>query len=138
MPAPILVAEGDADNRSLIEEALEESGAEHAIEFVKDGEELLGYLCCEGEYRDRQPDSDPGIILLDLNVPRKDGRFALEEIKRDPALSRNKSGSKNAMHTLALLGSEPSRARRVMAPAERCHGRTGGRRDFEDARFSET
>ncbi len=83
---PILVADDDADDRMLIEEAFDESETENRIEFVKDGEELLQYLRCEGDYADRRPESDPGIILLDLNMPRKDGRVALKEIKEDPQL----------------------------------------------------
>lgn len=82
----ILVADDDADDRMLIEEAFDESETGNEIEFVKDGEELLEYLRCEGAFKDRSPERDPGIILLDLNMPRKDGRVALKEIKEDPKL----------------------------------------------------
>ena len=83
---PILVADDDADDRMLIEEAFDESETGNRIEFVKDGEELLEFLRREGDYTSRTEESDPGIILLDLNMPRKDGRVALKEIKEDPRL----------------------------------------------------
>ena len=83
---PILVADDDADDRMLIEEAFDESETGNRIEFVKDGEELLEFLRREGDYTGRTEESDPGIILLDLNMPRKDGRVALKEIKEDPKL----------------------------------------------------
>ena len=82
----ILVADDDADDRMLIEEAFDESEIGNQIEFVKDGEELLEYLRCQGDYEGRSAERDPGIILLDLNMPRKDGRVALKEIKEDPKL----------------------------------------------------
>ena len=88
MSVPILIAEDDADDRSLIAEAFDECGSEQAIEFVTDGEELLEYLRCQGKYQDRRPSGDPLFVLLDLNMPRKDGRLALEEIKQDPKLRR--------------------------------------------------
>ena len=83
---PILVADDDADDRMLIEEAFDESENGNQIEFVKDGEELMEFLRREGDYTGRTEESDPGIILLDLNMPRKDGRVALKEIKEDPQL----------------------------------------------------
>ncbi|MEX1056003.1 MAG: response regulator, partial [Rhodothermales bacterium] len=58
------------------------------LEMVEDGEELMQYLRREGEYIDPNVSPRPGIILLDLNMPRKDGREALKEIKSDPSLRR--------------------------------------------------
>jgi len=56
--------------------------------LVEDGEKLLAYLRRSGAYADPQISPRPGLILLDLNMPRKDGREALREIKNDPALKR--------------------------------------------------
>ena len=83
----ILVADDDADDRMLIEEALEESRLVNPVDFVEDGIELLEYLRCEGKYEGRSPEL-PGIILLDLNMPRMDGRTALSHIKADEKLRR--------------------------------------------------
>ena len=83
----ILIAEDDPDDRLLAKEALDESRLVNDVHFVKDGEELLDYLHRRGEYmEDSVP--RPGVILLDLNMPRKDGREALSEIKRDAKLRR--------------------------------------------------
>jgi CheY-like chemotaxis protein len=87
-PITILMAEDDADDRLLAEEALAESLLLHQLRFVEDGEELMAYLRHQGHYSlpDRAP--RPGLILLDLNMPRKDGREALAEIKTDPKLKQ--------------------------------------------------
>lgn len=84
----ILMADDDPDDRLLAAEAFEEARLRNDLRFVEDGEELLEYLRREGEYRDPATSPRPGLILLDLNMPRKDGREALEEIKSDPALRR--------------------------------------------------
>jgi CheY-like chemotaxis protein len=82
----ILMADDDADDRELTRDALEESRLANELHFVADGVELLDYLHHRGVYS--LPDSAPrpGVILLDLNMPRKDGREALREIKADPGL----------------------------------------------------
>ena len=82
----ILLAEDDQDDRYLISEALDESGAESQLYIVETGEELLDYLHNQGKYTDREKYSRPGLILLDLNMPLMDGREALTEIKSDPEL----------------------------------------------------
>ena len=87
-PIRILVADDDADDRMMIEEAFEEALLSNPVDFVKDGIELLEFLRCENEHADRDDRSLPGIILLDLNMPRMDGRAALAEIRRDPELRR--------------------------------------------------
>jgi two-component system, response regulator len=87
-PIDILLAEDDEDDYLLIAEALEESRLANKMHWVKDGEELLDYLCRRGNYADPKESPRPGIILLDLNMPRKDGREALKEIKSDPALRK--------------------------------------------------
>lgn len=83
----ILMAEDDPDDRLLAREAFEESRLANILHIVEDGEELMDYLYCRGEY-DHLSAPRPGVILLDLNMPRKDGREALSEIKADPDLRR--------------------------------------------------
>ena len=84
----ILVAEDDPDDRLMIKDAFDENSVSNPITFVKDGEELMDYLYRRGAFEDLKDDSLPGIILLDLNMPKKDGRVALQEIKADEALRR--------------------------------------------------
>lgn len=83
---PILIADDDPEDRMLTMEALEESGLDHPCSFVEDGVELLCYLKHQAPYEDQRAHPRPGIILLDLNMPKKDGREALAEIKADPHL----------------------------------------------------
>lgn len=79
------MADDDADDRLLARDAMMESRLRNPFHCVEDGQELMDYLRREGKYR-TTPAPRPGIILLDLNMPRKDGRQALEEIKNDPDL----------------------------------------------------
>jgi two-component system response regulator len=79
------MADDDADDRAMAEEALRESRVSNDLRFVEDGEKLLDYLHKRGAYENVPT---PGLILLDLNMPRKDGREALAEIKQDPQLKR--------------------------------------------------
>jgi two-component system response regulator len=84
----ILMADDDEDDRLLARDALEESRLANSLRFVNDGVELMDYLRREGRYADPASSPRPGVILLDLNMPRKDGREALQEIKADPELRR--------------------------------------------------
>ena len=84
----ILLADDDADDRMMAGEALEESRLANDLRFVEDGEELMDYLCRRGRYAAPEVAPRPGLILLDLNMPRKDGREALREIKADPELRK--------------------------------------------------
>jgi len=84
----ILMADDDEDDRQLAMEALHESKLVNELRFVKDGEELMDFLHHRGQYADPASSPRPGIVLLDLNMPRKDGREALKEIKSDPELRR--------------------------------------------------
>jgi CheY-like chemotaxis protein len=83
-PVTILMADDDEDDRDLARLAMQEGRLANDLRFVHDGEELLDYL----HHRDRFAGDSPrpGLILLDLNMPRKDGREALKEIKADPEL----------------------------------------------------
>lgn len=85
-PVTILVAEDDADDRLLLKDAFSESSLANELRFVEDGEELLAYLRREGEYADPGDAPIAGLILLDLNMPKMDGREALTIIKNDAVL----------------------------------------------------
>lgn len=87
-PIVILMADDDADDRMLTKDALEESRVLNDLRFVEDGEELMEYLTRKGKYANVEDSPRPGLILLDLNMPKKDGREALKEIKYDPNLRR--------------------------------------------------
>jgi len=84
-PVVILMADDDADDRELTREAFQQSRLANDLRFVEDGEELMDYLYRRGRYADPATSPRPSILLLDLNMPRKDGREALREIKNDPA-----------------------------------------------------
>ena len=84
-PVTILMADDDPDDRLLIKQAMEENGFPNVIEFVVDGEDLINYLTHQGKYAHKKT-VRPGLILLDLNMPKMDGRQALRLIKSDPNL----------------------------------------------------
>lgn len=86
MPITILMADDDADDRQLTREALEDARLINDIRFVENGEELLDYLRRQGKFAPPAEAPRPGLILLDLNMPRKDGRTVLKELKQDPDL----------------------------------------------------
>lgn len=82
---PILIAEDDPDDRLLLRDAFVEAGLSHPLAFVENGVELLTYLKGWPPFEARRL---PGLILLDLNMPKMDGRTALVEIKGDPQIKR--------------------------------------------------
>jgi len=84
--APILIADDDPDDRDLARDALNESRPLNPIHFVKDGVELLDFLKRTGSYVKKSDAPRPGVILVDLNMPRMDGREAIAVIKQDHAL----------------------------------------------------
>ena len=85
-PITILMADDDEDDRRLTQEAFEEGRLINDVRYVEHGEELMDYLRKEGKYASPAEAQRPGLILLDLNMPRKDGRTVLKEIKSDPDL----------------------------------------------------
>jgi CheY-like chemotaxis protein len=87
-PVVILMAEDDADDRLLAEDALKECDTTSDLHCVENGEELLDYLLRRGTFGDPSQAPSPGLILLDLNMPRKGGVEALQEIKAHPELRK--------------------------------------------------
>lgn len=87
-PITILMADDDPDDRLMARDAFAECALPNPLRFAEDGEELMAYLHRMGRYADQGAYPTPGLILLDLNMPRKDGREALREIKSDPELRK--------------------------------------------------
>jgi CheY-like chemotaxis protein len=91
-PGLILMADDDPDDQLLVKDALQECGVQSkltdAMRFVTDGEELMDYLLRRGAFADPAHSPRPDLILLDLNMPRKDGREALREIRAHAELRR--------------------------------------------------
>ena len=80
-PAIILLAEDDLGDQELTKRALEEGKVENELYIVKDGEEALDYLFRRGRYTDPETSPQPDLFLLDLNMPKLDGRQVLEQIR---------------------------------------------------------
>ncbi|MFZ0692920.1 MAG: response regulator [Alphaproteobacteria bacterium] len=87
-PIIILMADDDSDDRMLVKDAFDESRLNNDLHFVEDGEQLIDYLYRRRNFAHLKGQPYPGLILLDLNMPKKDGREALAEIKKDPDLRR--------------------------------------------------
>ena len=85
--ATILMADDDPDDQILLQEALRENNIPNVVCFVENGEELLDFLNQRGKFEGSKC-SVPGLILLDLNMPKMDGRQALKLIKADPVLKK--------------------------------------------------
>ena len=83
-PVNILFAEDDEDYYLLIKDAFEQFHPIDKLSWVKDGEELMDYLLQKNPYEKEMGLAPPGLILLDLNMPKKDGREALREIRANP------------------------------------------------------
>jgi CheY-like chemotaxis protein len=87
IPITILICDDDEDDRMLTQQALEDAHVSNDVRFVEDGEQLLNYLYQRGEFGGEMGKAPrPGLILLDLNMPKMDGREALKLIKEDPTL----------------------------------------------------
>lgn len=82
-PVRILVVDDDPGDVLMIEEALEDSDVEKVIDVVNDGQEAMEFLRREGRHTEAKR---PDVILLDLNMPRMDGRQVLGEVKQDDDL----------------------------------------------------
>ncbi len=85
-PIVLLFADDDLDDQLLVKEAFDENRLSNKIFFVNNGEELLDYLKQRGKFSDPGLSPRPDLILLDLNMPKVDGREALKEIKQDKKL----------------------------------------------------
>ena len=84
----ILMVDDDPDDCMLVHDALVEIGASHALEFAGDGEELFEYLECRGKFAVRADARQPDLILLDLQMPRKNGRESLKQLKNEATWRR--------------------------------------------------
>lgn len=84
----ILMADDDADDCLLVHHAMRETEHTCDLRFVQDGEELFDYLHRRGQYANGQAAPRPDLILLDLKMPKKDGREVLRDIKTDPDFKR--------------------------------------------------
>ena len=87
----ILIADDDQDSCLLVKEALAETDLEHNLDIVTDGEALIHYLRRQGTYKYLKGTPLPGLILLDLELPKISGQDALREIKSDPAYDEYQS-----------------------------------------------
>lgn len=97
---PVILADDDENIAFLVKTVFRKNGISNPVVFVKDGEELISYLLKNGPYQDSQ-DALPGLILLDLNMPKKDGREVLKEIK-----------SHNSLHPIPIVVFSISKAER--------------------------
>ncbi|HYV95918.1 MAG TPA: response regulator [Gemmatimonadaceae bacterium] len=87
IPITILICDDDEDDRMLTQQALEDAHVANALRFVEDGEQLLDYLYQRGTFAGEMGLAPrPGLILLDLNMPKVDGREALKIMKSDPTI----------------------------------------------------
>jgi len=84
----ILMADDDADDCLLVRDALAATRHDYRLRFVRDGEELSDYLFRRGSYADGKDAPRPDLILLDLKMPKKDGREVLRELKAHPRFRR--------------------------------------------------
>ena len=85
---PILMVDDDKDDQLLVEKALKENGVHNPFRSLMDGDEMLDYLKRKGKFTDSAAAPRPCLILLDLNMPRMDGRKALLFLKADPELKK--------------------------------------------------
>lgn len=81
------MADDDPDDQLLLQEALRENNIPNSVFFVENGEELIEFLTKQGKFEGNDH-LNPGLILLDLNMPKMDGRQALKLLKEDPILKK--------------------------------------------------
>ncbi len=119
----LLYAEDDPDDVMLMKEAMAESRVEDELKVVEDGQELMDYLHGRGNYADAAQTPKPDIILLDLNLPRKDGREVLKEIKNDahlkhiPVIVLTSSRSEEEITNVYKLGANSFIVKPVSIPS---------------------
>lgn len=82
----ILIAEDDPDDQLLCKDALKQCTSNCDVLFVENGQDVMDYLRQTGQFKNRETAPRPSLVILDLNMPKKDGREALREIKSDPDL----------------------------------------------------
>ncbi len=87
-PAIILLVEDNVADQRLTERALEENKIRNKLFIVEDGQEAMEYLRNEGKYADLESNPRPDLLLLDIKMPRMDGKQVLREIKNDPELKQ--------------------------------------------------
>jgi len=87
-PYIMLMVDDDAEDCLLVRDALQEIRLEHDLRFVRDGEELFDYLYQRGEYENKRMAPRPDMILLDLKMPKMDGREVLRAMKSNPQFRR--------------------------------------------------
>ena len=87
-PAVILLVEDDKGDQEITRRALERAKIRNELYIVEDGEEALNYLCRKGGYEDPLTSPRPDLVLLDLNMPKLDGREVLKRIRKHPELKR--------------------------------------------------
>jgi CheY-like chemotaxis protein len=85
-PITILIADDDAEDRELAQRSLRAARLDNDLRFVCDGEELMDYLLRRGRYADPASSPRPGLLLLDLQMPKRDGFACLRELRGDPSL----------------------------------------------------
>jgi CheY-like chemotaxis protein len=103
MPITILMADDDPDDRLLTADALKEARLINDIRFVENGMELLEYLRRQGKFASPADAPRPGLILLDLNMPKMDGRTVLKELKSDPNSGPSRSSSSPRRRTTRMF-----------------------------------
>ncbi|ANQ49708.2 response regulator [Flammeovirga sp. MY04] len=87
-PMNIICAEDDPDDRMMTQEAFDECELKGDLTFVENGEELMSYLNRNNQFQELENQCLPDLILLDLNMPKKDGKDCICEIKKDPTLKK--------------------------------------------------
>ncbi|MBB3697427.1 response regulator [Flammeovirga yaeyamensis] len=87
-PMNIICAEDDPDDRMMTQEAFDECELKGDLTFVENGEELMSYLNRNKQFQELENQCLPDLILLDLNMPKKDGKDCISEIKKDPTLKK--------------------------------------------------